>query len=318
MSAKESTIEQELICHLQELNYVYRNDIRNSETLRNNFREKFEKLNFVHLSDHEFDRLLGDIITPDVFKASQTLREKQTFIRDDGTPLNYTLVNIKDWCKNTYEVCNQLRINTEDSNHRYDVVILINGLPLVQIELKDVTISPIKAIEQIAKYKKDRGNGYTNTLMCFMQLFIVSNGASNTLYFANNNDEFFKFDADEQYLPVCRAANHEGHKVLNLHAFTSLMLPKCTLGRLISRYMVLVQSTRQMMVMRPYQIYAVESILQCVDQNSGNGYIWHTTGSGKTLTSFKASTLLKENTNVEKCIFVVDRKDLDTQTRDES
>lgn len=317
MSAKESTIEQELISQLIGLKYDYRNDIRNSETLRNNFREKFEKLNFVHLSDHEFDRLLGDIITPDVFKASQTLREKQTFIRDDGTPLNYTLVNIKDWCKNTYEVCNQLRINTEDSNHRYDVVILINGLPLVQIELKDVTISPIKAIEQIAKYKKDRGNGYTNTLMCFMQLFIVSNGASNTLYFANNNDEFFKFDADEQYLPVCRAANHEGHKVLNLHAFTSLMLPKCTLGRLISRYMVLVQSTRQMMVMRPYQIYAVESILQCVDQNSGNGYIWHTTGSGKTLTSFKASTLLKENTNVEKCIFVVDRKDLDTQTRDE-
>ena len=317
MSRKEAQIEQQFIEQLQELNYVYRNDIRNSESLRNNFREKFEHLNFVHFSDHEFERLLGEIITPDVFKASQLLREKQTFIRDDGTPLNYTLVNIKDWCKNTYEVCNQLRINTEDSNHRYDVVILINGLPLVQIELKDVVISPIKAIEQIAKYKKDRGNGYTNTIMCFMQLFVVSNGASNTLYFANNNDDFFKFDADEQYLPVCQAATREGHKVLNLHSFTSLMLPKCTLGRLISRYMVLVQSTRQLMVMRPYQIYAVESILQCVDNDSGNGYIWHTTGSGKTLTSFKASTLLKGNGDIAKCIFVVDRKDLDTQTREE-
>ena len=145
----------------------------------------------------------------------------------------------------------------------------------------------------------------------------MSNGASNTLYFANNNDDFFKFDADEQYLPVCRAATREGHKVLDLHSFTSLMLPKCTLGRLISRYMVLVQSTRQMMVMRPYQIYAVESILQCVDNDSGNGYIWHTTGSGKTLTSFKASTLLKGNGDIAKCIFVVDRKDLDTQTREE-
>lgn len=165
MSKKEAQIEEELISQLIGLNYIYRNDIRNSEALRNNFREKFERLNFVHLSDHEFDRLLSDIITPDVFKAPQLLRDKQTFIRDDGTPLNYTLVNIKDWCKNTYEVCNQLRINTADSNQRYDVVILINGLPLVQIELKDVVVSPIKAIEQIAKYKRERGNGYTNTLM---------------------------------------------------------------------------------------------------------------------------------------------------------
>ena len=317
MGAKEAKIEQQFVEHLQELNYVYRNNIRDGRSLRENFRKHFERLNFVHLSDHEFDRLMNDIVTPDVFKASQMLREKQSFVRDDGTSLNYTLVNTKDWCKNDYEVCNQLRINTADSYHRYDVVILINGLPLVQIELKDVAVSPLKAIEQIAKYKRDKGNGYTNTLMCFMQLFIVSNGASDTLYFANNNDEFFRFDADEQYLPVCHASTHEGHKVLNLHAFTSLMLPKCSLGRLISRYMVLVQSTRQMLVMRPYQIYAVESILQCVEQNSGNGYIWHTTGSGKTLTSFKASTLLKGNSNIEKCIFVVDRKDLDCQTREE-
>lgn len=317
MGAKESKIEQEFINQLRELNYVYRDDIRDGKSLRDNFRSHFERLNFVHLSDHEFERLMNEIVTPDVFKASQILREKQTFIRDDGTALNYTLVNIKDWCKNDYEVCNQLRINTADSYHRYDVIILINGLPLVQIELKDVAVSPLKAIEQIAKYKRDRGNGYTNTLMCFMQLFIVSNGASDTLYFANNNDEFFRFDADEQYLPVCHAATHEGHKVLQLHAFASLMLPKCSLGRLISRYMVLVQSTKQLLVMRPYQIYAVESILQCVEQNSGYGYIWHTTGSGKTLTSFKASTLLKGNPNIEKCVFVVDRKDLDNQTREE-
>ncbi len=317
MGANEHKIEQEFIQQLQELNYVYRDDIHDNAALRQNFRDKFERLNFVHLSDHEFERLLGEIVTDDVFKASMTLREKQTFMRDDGTPLNYTLVNIKDWCKNEYEVVNQLRINTADSHHRYDVVILINGLPLVQIELKDSVFSPLKAIEQIAKYKRDKGNGYTNTLMCFIQLFVVSNGASDTMYFANNNDEFFRFDADEQYLPVCHASTHEGHKVGNLHAFTSLMLPKCALGRLISRYMVLVQSTRQMMVMRPYQIYAVESILQCVEQNSGNGYIWHTTGSGKTLTSFKASTLLKGNPNIEKCVFVVDRKDLDIQTRDE-
>lgn len=175
----------------------------------------------------------------------------------------------------------------------------------------------MKAVEQIVNYKQDRGNGYTNTLMCFMQLFIVSNGGSDTMYFANNNDEHFHFDATNNYLPVYHAADPKNHKIAELFKFSDLMLQKTALGRLISRYMVLVETEKKILVMRPYQIYAVESIVNSVSENNGNGYIWHTTGSGKTLTSFKTSTLLKFDPNIEKCVFVVDRKDLDKQTRDE-
>ncbi len=131
----------------------------------------------------------------------RTLRERNTFERDDGTPLSYTLVNIKDWCKNTFEVVNQLRINTDNSHHRYDVILLINGVPVVQIELKDLPISTRRAMQQIVDYKNDPGNGYTNTLLCFMQLFIVSNRTA-TLYFANNNNRHFSFNADERFLPL--------------------------------------------------------------------------------------------------------------------
>ena len=121
-----------------------------------------------------------------MYSLRQRLRERNTFMREDGTPLQYTLVNIKDWCKNDYEVINQLRMNTRYSSHRYDVILLINGLPLVQIELKTLDVSPRRAMQQIVDYKNDVGNGYTNSLLCFMQMFIVSN-RTNTYYFANNN-----------------------------------------------------------------------------------------------------------------------------------
>lgn len=317
MIQSEAQLEQQFLDKLQELKYTYRSDIRDLDALEKNFRQKFERLNFVSLSDDEFRKLLQENVTSDVFAASKRLREKQTFTRNDGTTFDYSLVNLRDWCKNDYEVVNQLTINTANSRQRYDVIILINGLPLVQIELKRHSVSPMKAVEQIVNYKQDRGNGYTNTLMSFMQLFIVSNGGSDTMYFANNNDEHFHFDATNNYLPVYHAADPANHKIVQLFEFSDLMLPKTTLGRLISRYMVLVETERKILVMRPYQIYAVESIVNRVSENSGNGYIWHTTGSGKTLTSFKTSTLLKYDPNIEKCVFVVDRKDLDKQTRDE-
>ena len=313
---KEQQIENELISRLSDLKYIYRPDIRDKNTLEQNFREKFEKLNRVNLTDSEFKKLREEIVNPDVFKASNYLRNTNTFSREDGTPLHYTLVNIKDWCKNDFEVINQLRINTDNSNHRYDVILLINGVPVVQIELKTLQISPNRAMQQIVEYKSDPGNGYTNSLMCFMQLFIVSN-KSRTFYFANNNHQHFAFNADEQFLPVYELASEDNKKISHLDDFADKFLKKCTLGQMISRYMVLVASEQKMLVMRPYQIYAVKAIVDCIDQNRGNGYIWHTTGSGKTLTSFKASTLLKENPNIEKCLFVVDRKDLDRQTREE-
>jgi type I restriction enzyme, R subunit len=171
----EQELEQALIAKLGELKYTYRPDIRDRTAIENNFREKFDALNRVHLTDSEFQRLQDEIITADVFNAASILRGINAFNRDDGTPLNYTLVNIKDWCKNTFEVVNQLRINTDNSHHRYDVILLINGIPITQIELKTLGINPRSAMEQIVDYKNDPGNGYTRTLLYFEQRHIVSN-----------------------------------------------------------------------------------------------------------------------------------------------
>lgn len=315
-AVKEEHIEYGFIGTLQNLKYEYRDDIRDRAALERNFREKFEALNRVKLTEAEFARLLGEIVTPDVFTAAKTLRGINAFTRDDGTPLNYTLVNIKDWCKNHFEVVRQLRINTDNSHHRYDVLILINGVPCVQIELKTLGLNPRRAMEQIVEYKHDAGNGYTKTLLCFMQLFIVSN-RDRTYYFANNNARHFAFNADERFLPIYEFADEGNRKITQLDEFAEHFLRKCDLGRTISRYMVLLAGEQKLMVMRPYQVYAVQHIVKCIDEDNGNGYIWHTTGSGKTLTSFKASTLLKENEHIHKCVFVVDRKDLDRQTREE-
>ncbi len=312
---KESQIEQHFIRHLEGLGYAYCKDIKDRASLEANFRNKFEALNNVRLTDGEFERLMGNIVSSDVYKASKTLRDKVEVIHDDGTTRFYPLVNLQNWCKNDYEVINQLRINTHSSYHRYDVIILVNGLPLVQVELKAHGVSPRVAIKQIVDYKNDHENGYEHTLLAFMQLFIVSNEA-DTFYFANNPKEALTFDEKEQFLPVCRWADEQNKKVANLHEFAREVLRKCTLGELISRYMVLVE-TEKLIIMRPYQIYAVKKMVECIENNSGNGYIWHTTGSGKTLTSFKAATLLKDNPHISKCLFVVDRKDLDKQTREE-
>jgi type I restriction enzyme R subunit len=313
---REDAIELGFIGTLEGLKYDYRRDITDRASLEQNFREKFESLNAVRLADSEFARLLDEIITPDVFTASKTLRSINSFTRDDGTPLNYSLVNLKDWCKNHFEVINQLRINTDYSHHRYDVILLINGVPVTQIELKTLGVNPRRAMEQIVEYKNDPGNGYTKTLLCFLQLFIVSN-RDRTFYFANNNTHHFAFHAEERFLPVYEFADENNRKITHLNEFADRFLKKCDLGRTISRYMVLLAGEQKLMIMRPYQVYAVQHMVKCIDENNGNGFIWHTTGSGKTLTSFKASTLLKENDHIHKCLFVVDRKDLDQQTRDE-
>lgn len=249
---KETQIEQSLIVKLLDLKYTLRSDIRDRNMLEKNFREKFQALNRVNLTDAEFSRLRDEIINTDVFVSSKRLREINTFMREDGTPLHYTLVNIKDWCKNEFEVINQLRINTENSNHRFDVILLMNGLPVVQIELKGLEVSPRRAMQQIVDYKSDPGNGYTNSLLCFTQLFIVSNRA-NTYYFANNNNAHFSFNADEQFLPIYQLASDDNRKITHLDDFSEKFLSKCTLSQMISKYMVLVASEQKLLVMRPYQ-----------------------------------------------------------------
>lgn len=159
MPQTENDIEQRLIRKLEDLKYIYRPDIRDRAALEQNFRQKFEALNHVHLTDAEFARLRDEIINADVFQSAKALRQYGYFQREDGTPLDYMLVNLKDWCKNDFEVINQLRINTDNSHHRYDVILLMNGLPVVQIELKTIGINPRRAMEQIVQYKHDPGNG---------------------------------------------------------------------------------------------------------------------------------------------------------------
>jgi type I restriction enzyme, R subunit len=291
----EQGIEDLFIGKLRDLKYTDRPDIRDRASLEKNFRQKFETLNRVRLTDAEFARLLDDLVSPDVFKSSVRLREKNDFTRDDGTPLSYTLVNIRDWCKNDFEIVHQLRINTDYSHHRYDVLLLINGVPVVQVELKTLGVSPRRAMEQIVGYKNDPGNGYTRTLLCFVQLFIVSN-RTETYYFANNNTRHFSFAADEQFLPVYKFAAKDNTPVTHLDLFADAFLQKCDLGRMISRYMVLIQSEQKLLMMRPYQIYAVQAIVDSIEQRSGNGYIWHTTGSGKTLTSASSSWTARTST----------------------
>jgi type I restriction enzyme R subunit len=215
---KEQKIENDLINKLSDLKYTYRADIKDRATLEKNFREKFESLNQVKLTDKEFERLCEEIITPDTFNAAKILRGINTFKREDETPLNYTLVNIKDWCKNTFEVINQLRMNTDYSHHIYDVVLLINGIPVVQIELKTLGINPRRAMQQIVEYKNDAGNGYNKTLMCFLQLFVVSN-QFNTWYFANKNSRHFAFDADERFLPLYQYADKNNRPINHLDEF---------------------------------------------------------------------------------------------------
>ncbi|MDL2343052.1 type I restriction endonuclease subunit R [Deinococcus sp. MIMF12] len=312
----EAELETQFVAKLQDLKYSYRPDIRTRAALEGNFRQKFDDLNRVTLTDGEFARLLEQVTTPDTFEASKTLRGRHTLFRDDGTPLDYTLVNVRDWCKNTFEVVNQLRMNTHSSHHRYDVLLLMSGVPVVQIELKKRDVSPQVAMRQIVDYKNDPGNGYGTSLLGFVQLFVISNGGS-THYFANNRPAHFSFNADERYLPLYQWADQDNKKITDLNHFADHFLAKCTLAETISRYMVLLETEGRLMMMRPYQIYAVKAIVDSIAQGAGNGYIWHTTGSGKTLTSFKASTLLKDNDGIDKCVFVVDRKDLDRQTREE-
>ena len=246
---QERELEEALVAKLKTLNYVYRRDIRDRAKLEQNFRKKFEGLNRVTLLDSEFQRLLEQVIQKDVYEAAVSLRNRETFIRDDGTPLNYTLVNMKDWCKNSFEVINQFRINSEYSHHRYDVILLMNGIPVVQIELKTLSISPRRAMEQIVDYKNDPGNGYLNTLLCFVQLFIVSN-RSDTWYFVNNNAQHFAFNEAERFLPIYQFAAEDNTKVTHLDDFADLFLAKCTIGEMICKYMVIVESEQKLMMMR--------------------------------------------------------------------
>ncbi len=313
----EQVLEEQFIQQLQKLGYEYL-VLSNEGRLLANLKKQLEKHNRITFSDTEFEKVLNILNKGSVFEKAKTLREvKHHIIRDNGDNLYFRFINTEQWCQNEYQVTNQVSQEGQSKN-RYDVTILINGLPLVQIELKRTGLDMKEAFNQIDRYRKHSFSAGTG-LFQFVQLFVISNGI-NTKYFSN-------FGYHKQEFLQTFHWTDEANKQLNnlVHEFTDAFLEPCHLSKMICKYIVLNETDKRLMVLRPYQYYAVESIIKKVKENevlngysvSKNGYIWHTTGSGKTLTSFKASQILSKIPAIRKVVFVVDRKDLDYQTNQE-
>ena len=304
----ESKLETRMIEQLVKQGYQYV-EINTVEELEKNFREQINIHNKIELknkdlSDKEFERLMVKISGKGVFQSSKELRQKQDIQRDDGSVVYIELFNIKDWCKNIFQVTHQTTVEGKYTN-RYDVTILINGLPLVQIELKRRGIDMKEAFNQIKRYKRHSYSG----LFKFIQLFVISNGV-DTKYFSNGDQ-----DLNYGYTFYWTDVNNE--RITNLEQFCVYFLDRCHISKMIARYMIFNETEKMLLVMRPYQVYAVENIISRALDTNNNGYIWHTTGSGKTITSFKASQILSLEPTINQVFFLVDRKDLDKQTLDE-
>lgn len=302
----ELILEEQLIARLQELGYAPAS-IRNESDLISNLKVQLEQHNNISLSDREFEKVLNILSKGSVFEKAKTLREKQHIIRDNGDNLYFEFINTEQWCQNRYQVTHQISMEGKYRN-RYDVTLLINGLPLVHIELKRRGLELKEAFNQINRYQRHSFSS-SYGLFQYIQIFVISNGV-NTKYYANNRFQSFKqtfFWTDRE--------NKRQTNILN--DFADGFLEKCHISKMICKYIVLNETSRILMVLRPYQYYAVEALIDRVMHSRKNGYIWHTTGSGKTLTSFKASQILTRLPKIKKVVFVVDRKDLDYQTTKE-
>lgn len=302
----EAQLEESLIKRLGGLGYD-RVTITSDAELRANLKTQLEKHNKITLTDGEFARVMNQLNKGNVFDKAKTLREPKILVQsDDGDPIYINLLNTDHWCQNQYQVTHQVTVEGKYKN-RYDVTILINGLPLVQVELKRRGMELKEAFNQIDRYQR-QSYWAESGLFQFVQLFVISNGV-NTKYFANNHGQGFE--------QTFFWADAENELITDLDAFADAFMEKCHLSKMICKHIVLHESDKILMVLRPYQYYAVEAILDRVKAGRKNGYIWHTTGSGKTLTSFKAAQVLIELPKVDKVVFVVDRADLDYQTTKE-
>jgi len=302
----ELVLEEQLVGQLQKLGYglVY---LKDENELISNLKSQLEKHNNIQFSDKEFDRVMNILSKGSVFEKAKSLREKQHIIRDNGDNLYFEFMNTEHWCQNQFQVTHQVTIEGSYKN-RYDVTLLINGLPMVQIELKRRGLELKEAFNQINRYQR-HSFGSNSSLYQYVQIFIISNGV-NTKYYANNKNQSFK--------QTFYWTDKDNKRLTNiLNGFTSEFLEPCHISKMICKYIVLNETYKIPMVLRPYQFYAVETLVDRVKNSDKNGYIWHTTGSGKTLTSFKASQIIMNMPKVKKVVFVVDRKDLDYQTTKE-
>jgi type I restriction enzyme R subunit len=302
----EQILEEQLIAKLQELGYALVH-IQNEIELIDNLKVQLEKHNHITFSNKEFEKVLNILSKGSVFEKAKTLREKQHIIRDNGDNLYFEFINIEQWCQNQYQVTHQVSMEGKYKN-RYDVTLLINGLPLVQIELKRRGLELKEAFNQVNRYQRHSFSS-SYGLFQYIQIFVISNGV-NTKYYANNRFQSFK--------QTFYWTDIENKRLTNiLNGFASDFLEKCHISKMICKYIVLNETSKILMVLRPYQYYAVEALVDRVMHSRKHGYVWHTTGSGKTLTSFKASQILTSLPKIKKVVFVVDRKDLDYQTTKE-
>lgn len=313
----ERILEEQLLIQLQKIGYQYV-IVKDEKALWANLKTQLEKHNHVQFTDSEFEKVLNILNKGSVFEKAKVLREKKHhIIRDNGDNLYFEFLNVEHWCQNEYQVTNQITQEGKYQN-RYDVTLLINGLPLVQIELKRRGLEMKEAFNQINRYQK-HSFGAGKGLFHFVQLFVISNGV-NTKYFSNFGTH------KQEFLQTFHWTDEQNNPLNNiLNGFTDAFLEPCHISKMICKYIVLNETAKALMVLRPYQYYAVENIIKKVKENEilngynieKNGYIWHTTGSGKTLTSFKASQILSNIPAIKKVVFVVDRKDLDYQTNQE-
>lgn len=302
----EQVLENQLVEQLTTIGYSKIN-IPDEATLLKNLKTQLETHNNIKFSTKEFERVLNILSKGSVFEKAKILRQKQHIIKDNGENLYFEFLNTEHWCQNQYQVTHQVTIEGKYKN-RYDVTLLINGLPLVQIELKRRGLEMKEAFNQINRYQR-HSFGSKSALFQYVQLFVISNGV-NTKYYANNRHQSFK--------QTFYWTDKENKRITNiLNGFASAFLEPCHVSKMICKYIVLNETYKILMVLRPYQFYAVESLIDKVKNSTHNGYIWHTTGSGKTLTSFKASQIIMKMPQVKKVVFVVDRKDLDYQTTKE-
>ncbi|ENJ9652901.1 type I restriction endonuclease subunit R [Clostridium botulinum] len=304
----EAELEKHLIKQLESKGYD-KVKISTEEELIKNFRVQLnkynkEKLVGTPLTDKEFERVMRKIEGKSIFEGAKILRDKWPLKRDDGSEVYIEFFNSKSWYKNIFQVTTQTTVVGKYTN-RYDVTLLVNGLPLVQIELKRRGVDFKEAFNQIQRYRKHSYQG----LYRYIQIFIVSNGM-DTKYFSNS-------DRDILYTHTFFWTDEKNQRISKLNDFTDTFLERSFISKIIARYMIINYTEKILMVMRPYQIYAVEALINRALETNNNGYIWHTTGSGKTLTSFKASQILSKEPKIKKVFFLVDRKDLDSQTINE-
>ena len=306
-SQPEQILENNLVLQLQKLGYQ-KVSIKDENDLLANLKKQLEIHNKVTFSANDFKQILNAINKGNIFERAKLLRERVVYTNDEGETKTIELINQIHWCQNEFQVTQQVTMEGTHKN-RYDVTILVNGLPLVQIELKRRGLELKEAFNQTNRYER-HSYGTGHGLFQFIQLFVISNGV-NTKYYANSPIQARSFKQTFYW------TDKENNLITQLVDFTNVFLEPCHVSKMITKYIVLNESQKILMVLRPYQFYATEAIIDRVKTTTKFGYIWHTTGSGKTLTSFKTAQILTNLPEVYKVVFVVDRKDLDYQTTKE-